>query len=283
MKGDFEKTRVAGVELFVRKGAVDRRLIMLHGIGSNHTSFDGLCERLPDDVELIIWDAPGYGESVPLTPEHPVATDYANKLHSVVNTLDLDHFNLLGHSLGTLIAAEYARHHGEKVDALILLSCAQGYGMDKDSSLPAKAQQRLIDLDAEGSVAFAQKRAPRLLHQPDRKPDLAKAAVVAMSQINPAGYKQAVYMLAAGNLEQSARQVHCNSLTIAASEDVITPTEQSKRCHGALCSANPDVKHTYVEVAGAGHVVHQEEPTAVAAHIVEFCRWDADNVTEQSA
>ena len=283
MNNKFIKTRIAGIELFIRKGRADRFLIMLHGIGSNYTSFDGLCKHLPEDIELIIWNAPGYGGSEPLSAEQPVAADYADKLHDVIESLGTDRFTLLGHSLGTLIATEYARNHAERIHALILMSCAQGYGMGVDSSLPDNARQRLSDLDTEGPIVFAQKRAPRLLHQPETKPHLTQAAIKAMSEINAQGYKQAVYMLAAGDLELSASQVHAPSLTIAANEDAITPSVQSLRCHDALCSANPAAKHSYIEIPDAGHLVHQEQPDAVASHIVGFCQWTADSAKKQSA
>nr|MBX2884070.1 alpha/beta hydrolase [Granulosicoccus sp.] len=213
----------------------------------------------------------------------PVARDYAEKLNELVDVMGIERFNLLGHSLGTLIATDYARLFPDKVDALILLSCAQGYGMQADDSLPDKAQQRLLGLETEGALVFAQKRAPRLLHNPESKPVLAKAAVEAMSLINPDGYRQAVHMLAAGNLKQAASEVRTDSLIVSALEDVITPCKQSRDCHDALRNADATLKHEYIEVPNAGHLVHQEEPELVARHIMAFTGWDSASVVEQSA
>jgi pimeloyl-ACP methyl ester carboxylesterase len=272
---------VAGIEVFIRKGDTDNCLFMLHGVGSDHSSFDKLAEHLPKDIELISWNAPGYGNSAPLDCSQPVAKHYADKLREIVVSLGIKRIHLLGHSLGTLIAIEYVKHYPEDVVVLILLSCAQGYSIKTGSTLPEHAAQRLADLDAKGSLLFAQERAPRLLYQPDKKPELTGAAIDAMSRINRAGYEQAVYLLSSGNLKAAAANVSIPSLIIAASEDVITPPKQSIDCHKALSLASDGLKHTFVEIPDSGHLVHQEAPVHVAAHIRDFCAWGAGLATEQ--
>ena len=271
------KTVVAEIEVFIRTGDADRRIFMLHGIGSDHSSFDALRACLPENVELLSWNAPGYGESTALAAQKPTAADYADKLREVTRMLGIEQFTLLGHSLGTLIAVEFAQRYSEQVSNLILLSCAQGNSVANGHPLPEKARQRLEDLECKCLQTFANERAPKLLHEPEKKPELLRAAIKAMSRINPAGYRQAVYMLAAGNLSKSASGVCLPSLTIAANEDAITPSEQSRLCHEALNAAGDGLEHRFVEIANAGHLVHQEQPHQVAQHIAEFCGWSKTN------
>lgn len=264
---------VAGIELARRTGDSVRHLVMLHGIGSNRRSFDPLFEALPADIDMIAWNAPGYGRSEPLTVEYPLALDYAHKLHDVVQALGLTSFTLLGHSLGTLIATAYAAHYPERIERLVLLACAQGHGMRTGQPLPASAQQRLTDLDALGREAFAKSRAPRLLHDAENHPAALAAAIDAMASINPDGYRQAVAMLAAGDLRGMAAEVKADSLTIVGCEDQITAPKLSRDCHQALQAAAAKMRHRHIEIPAAGHLVHQQQPAQVADHIAEFCGW----------
>lgn len=243
--------------------------VMLHGIGSNLTSFDRLWTLLPPGSGCLAWNAPGYGTSRPLSNPAPVATDYADALAGVLDRLTDSPVLLIGHSLGTLMATAFAATRPNRVQALILLACAQGYGHPK-GTLDAKSVARLADLDRLGAAEFAAARAPRLLHEPDTKPDLTAQAIAAMAAIDPSGYGQAVHMLATGDLAASAAQVRCPSLVLVGAEDRITPPVQSRRVHAALTRAAPDLTHDYREIPGCGHLVHQEDPGTVAQRIADF-------------
>ena len=41
-------------------------VLLLHGIGSNASSFAALATAMPASINVIAWDAPGYGDSAPL-------------------------------------------------------------------------------------------------------------------------------------------------------------------------------------------------------------------------
>lgn len=96
----------------------------------------------------------GYDGSVPLGVEWPTEADYAHALNSFLCGLSLDRVTLLGHSLGTLMAARYAADHPEKVEALVLAACATGHGAPV-GQLSEAAARRLRDLETQGAEAFA--------------------------------------------------------------------------------------------------------------------------------
>ncbi len=94
-------------------------LVLLHGIGSAAGSFRCQVETLCPRLRVIAWDAPGYGASTRLATEHP--------------------HDMLGHSLGTLIAARFAAEQPKRVLSLTLASIASGHGR-----LPPAERQRLL-------------------------------------------------------------------------------------------------------------------------------------------
>jgi pimeloyl-ACP methyl ester carboxylesterase len=256
---------------------------MLHGVGSDNTSFDLLAKHLPLDAKLIAWNALGYGGSQALTDKHPQAKDYALRLLNLVDGLDLHQFTLVGHSLGTVIATEFAALFPQRVKALVLLAAAQGYAHQPGTPLPKKATARLDDLARLGSLAFAQTRAPRLMHRPETQPELQKTAINTMASIDPTSYAQAVHMLACGNLSARVADVQTPSLVLVGHEDQITPPSQSAPVHEALKTSSPELAHHYDEIEQAGHLLHQEQPEVVADRISAFTGWEKASKTKVPA
>ncbi len=258
-----------GTSVRIWDGTGEEHLIMLHGIGSNKNSFDALADNLPESWTLIAWDAPGYGNSTHLSELTRGVSDYAGRLKTLLDALNISQFLLLGHSLGTLIAARFATLFPLSTKGLILLASAQGYSV-ANGILPEKAQSRLDDLDRMGATDFAKSRADRLIFRPELHPEIKRKVVNSMAAINLRGYTQAVHTLASGNLKADAGRISISSLVIVGADDVVTPPIQSKNTHHALCVAAPDLPHVYLEIGNAGHVVHQQKPVEVATRIIDF-------------
>ena len=269
MTRKFLDKTVNGLSIRIREGSSEQSLIMLHGIGSNKSAFDTLADALPESWNLIAWDAPGYGSSDNLLEPTPDAGDYAKKLHALLDTLNLTQTIVLGHSLGTLIAARFARHYPQSVNGLILLACAQGYGQPK-GHLSDAAQTRLDDLDRLGSSQFARTRAERLMYYAEKQPIVRQAIIDAMAKIKRQGYGQAVHMLAQGDLKTDAGKLQVPSLVIVGDKDNITPPVQSQNVHQALSASSNSLPHIFHQMSDTGHAVHQQNPAAVAARIIEF-------------
>ena len=119
------------VTALVRSGSPSRSLtVFLHGIGSNAASFRPLLAALPDVMPSLAWDAPGSGGSTPLSELWPLATDYAETLMAFLDARGRDGaVNIVGHSLGCLMAAAFARRHPGRVKRMVLMAPALGYGV----------------------------------------------------------------------------------------------------------------------------------------------------------
>lgn len=268
---ELKRHRVNGISYLRRKGSGGLPpLVMLHGIGSNAESFTGLIDQLPAELDLICWDAPGYGGSDHLSSKLPTASDYAKRLETLVSALGLSRFTLLGHSLGALFAVAYANSHPGMVDALILLAPAEGYGMKKGAALPAKTQKRLDDLKQLGPNRFAQDRAPNLVLDPKSDGATLSRVQSAMSAINFEGYAQAVYALSAGTLAQSASEVALPSLVLVGAGDTVTPFEQGEGAHRGFMQKTPSLLHRIKQIAGAGHALPQQKAAVVAGEVEAF-------------
>lgn len=267
------KTAVPGVALatsagisFLRRSAAGEAVVFLHGIGSRGASFLPVVPHLHADLDLIFWNAPGYDASAPLAEEWPTEEAYATALLRLFDALGLDRVLLVGHSLGTLIAARFAMHHGDRLSGLVLSECAAGYGVRVGGTLPEKSQARIDALETLGGPEFARTRAARLVHDPEGRPDAVSAVEAAMGAVTMPGYGQAVRMLSSGRLTESLAHVKIPTTFVWAEGDVVTPEAQTLAAIEARSASGAD-DVDYRRIADAGHAVYLEQPEAFAAVI----------------
>jgi pimeloyl-ACP methyl ester carboxylesterase len=255
-------SRAANVAFLRRPSALRSApiLVLLHGIGSNAHSFGALMRALPTSIDVIAWNAPGYGHSDPLTVASPQPRDYAAVLAQLLDALQLRSIVLAGHSLGALFAASFAAGHPDRVSALALISPALGYGVKPGAPLPPAVQGRIDEIRKLGPSAFAARRASRLVHDAEHRPQVVVAVEEAMSSVNPEGYVQAARALGGGDLLADAVRVYAPALVAVGARDVVTPPANARRAQQALAGAC-----VYHEIEDAGHALPQELPQIVAA------------------
>ncbi len=251
---------IAGLSVLRRPGEV--RLVLLHGIGSDAETWAPLLHALDPAIDALAWDAPGYGTSAPLANPFPTPDDYADRLAALLDALGWDRVALAGHSLGCLFAARFALRHPGRVGALALLSPALGYGVAPGERLPPQVQARIDDLDALGPHEFAAKRAARLVHRPDDRPDIVAGVQRAMAAVHPGPYAQAVRALGAGTLLDDAGQLRMAVHIAIGAEDVVTPPDNARAVHAVLAHPGP-----LELVPDCGHALPQQAPARIAAFL----------------
>lgn len=230
-------------------------VVLLHGIGSGARSWKAQFEGLSDRFRLIAWDAPGYGTSTALTSTKPLAREYADILSEFVSAVGVERFHLLGHSLGSLIAARYAADFSKRLMSLTLASVASGHAMHSPEERARLREGRLGILDDLGPRGMAEKRGPLLL-SPDATDAMRQSVIETMAAIRPDGYRQAVFLLSGGDTRADVLRIPSDFPVqiIFGGADTITTPEQNRR----VASASPRAAIHVIE--GAGHAVYIEKP-----------------------
>lgn len=232
-------------------------LVLLHGIGSSAASWQAQLESLSQHYDVIAWNAPGYGHSTPLNVETPDTGHYANALAELLDALQIETCFLVGHSLGSLIAARFARTHPSRIHALTLASCALGHANLDTIKRQQLLTSRLDDVRDLGMAGMAKKRGPRLL-TPKADPHIVKQVIDNMAQANPHGYTQAAHMLSGGDMLADLRAIDPDLpiQVVYGSQDVITPPQVNQQAASACGSIS------VVSIPGAGHLVYIEQADA---------------------
>jgi pimeloyl-ACP methyl ester carboxylesterase len=234
-------------------------VVLLHGIGSGSASWLPVVRLLAAHCRVLAWDAPGYGDSTPLAAAEPTTADYAHRLDRLLAVLDWPRTVLVGHSLGGLMAGAFAALHPQRLQRVVLLCPAGGYGAP---GLQARAQQvrdeRLGTLDRLGVAGMARERGPRLVRDGAGE-DIRQWAVWNMARLRPDGYRQAVAMLCSGHLAANAPLTMPVEVHVGEHDRVTTP--DAVRAIAAAFGVDCGL------IADAGHLVSMDQPAAVAALI----------------
>jgi len=123
-------------ELF---GRGDREVVcLLNGLAMSTRSWYGLLPLLADELDVLLWDYPGQGESS--SEDIPVLLpEIAGYLEGILDHLGLPRIHLMGISYGGFVALEFARLLQHRLHTLtlsgILLSHERLFEMYEDLSL----------------------------------------------------------------------------------------------------------------------------------------------------
>lgn len=238
--------------------------VLLHGIGSASGNWLGQLVAASSangcSSEVLAWDAPGYGASDALPMAHPRASDYASCIWAWLDALNVDPqhtLTLAGHSLGALMAAAATVQAPQRVQRLVLLAPALGYGTAEPSVRQKKLSDRLASLAELGPAGMAQKRAAMMLSAQASSEQVALVEQM-MAAIDIHGYTQAAYMLSQADLATDLARVACPVTIASGSADTITLAE------GCEALAR-QIGTPYISLGQVGHGCALEAADAVNA------------------
>lgn len=120
IEGEVESFDLDGATIMIeRYGSGERLFVLIHGIGMGRSIFGGLVEKLLPHGRVCAIDLPGYGEA-PEPPRTPTIERMADTIAAYLKSQNATDAVVLGHSMGSQVAASLAVRHPELVGHLIL-------------------------------------------------------------------------------------------------------------------------------------------------------------------
>jgi pimeloyl-ACP methyl ester carboxylesterase len=96
-------------------------VLLLHGLGCDHTTWDPVIESLSRRYTVIAPDLLGHGESDKPRADYSVG-GYANGMRDLLTVLGIDKVTVIGHSFGGGVAMQFAYQFPERTERLMLVS-----------------------------------------------------------------------------------------------------------------------------------------------------------------
>lgn len=253
------------------------RVVIQHGFLDHARSFDKVAEALTDRAEVLAIDARGHGASGWVgRGGYYHFPDYVADLHGVLAKLADDDrpLVLVGHSMGGMIVSMYAGAFPGRAASLVLF---EGFGppAEQADDMPARVRQWIEEVDRTRS------------RQPKPLPDAA-AAAARLRQSNPRLREETAARLVRdgtvpvenGGLLWAFDPLHRTRspqpFLLAQAEafwrNISCPTTLVVAEHSDFRWNLAEIRRAIpqaalVELPGCGHMMHHEDPDAVAAII----------------
>ncbi len=252
-------------------------LLLVHGIGQSHVSFEAqLRGSIPAQFHVVSFDLRGHGNSG--KPWN--ATDYtdsakwAGDVRRVIEALGLRKPVLLGWSYGTLVVADYLRHHGTNdLSGIVLTGAYGGLTPPPPPAPPAIAERMARNRELQWSAdplenaAAARATAAQLTARDMGDEWRARAAQIAM--MLPAYARRHMFDRSLANLDLIGK-IDVPMMIVVGGKDLSTPEAAARELAAKL--ERQGVRTVVSVYPDAGHSPFAEEPARFNAELAEFVR-----------
>lgn len=230
--------------------------LFLHGLGGSRTSWEPQLTELGTLRRCVAWDMPGYGASAGSPETFEQLADAAAGLVDTVTEGSGERVDVVGLSMGGMVAQHLALRHPRLVRTLVLLDTSPAFGID--GSLPEEwLQQRLAPLAAGQSPAEMAPVVLRSITGPNITSPQLGEAVAAMSRIPTDALAAACRTLVTHDTRGRLGEIECPTLVAVGEHDEETPLDYARALHEAIPRSRLEI------IPGAGHLSNLETPGAV--------------------
>lgn len=238
-------------------------VVLIHGVGMQQGVWAPQVAHLARTHRVVVYDMLGHGASQAAIGV-PVLADYAQQLLDLLDALDIASANVAGHSMGALVALEFALTHPARTRRVAALNAVYRRTPAQREAVLARAQA----LRQQGAPATAGPTLARWFGDPVPPALQSAAAEVAgyLERVQSHGYAQAYAVFA------SADEAHVGQLGQLAMPALFATGEFDANSSPAMAqSMAAEVRGAVVEVvAGARHMMNVTDAEAVNASL---SRW----------
>jgi pimeloyl-ACP methyl ester carboxylesterase len=96
-------------------------VLLLHGLGCDHTTWEPVIDTLAKRYTVIAPDLLGHGSSAKPRADYSVG-GYANGMRDLLTVLNVDKVTVVGHSFGGGIAMQFAYQFPERTERMVLVA-----------------------------------------------------------------------------------------------------------------------------------------------------------------
>ncbi|WP_434994189.1 alpha/beta fold hydrolase [Arthrobacter sp. Ld5] len=247
-------------------------IVMVHGFRGDHHGLLRLAEELPGH-RVLLPDLPGFGQGEELPGTHDVGA-YARFITACSRQLTQGPRVMLGHSFGSIVAAEAVALDPDLAAALVLVNpisapalegpsrtasrVAEAYYVAADR-LPEAAGRALLANPAivRGMSSFMAKTRDRALRRWIHGQHRAYFSSFASRRVVLEAFRASI----SGTVRDRAADLRLPVLLVAAAEDDIGSVQSQRELAALMPTASLEI------LPAVGHLVHYEKPRE-AAHLI---------------
>lgn len=268
--------KMADIDWHVQRGGSGQRVLLVHGTGSSAHSWGDVFAGLASDHDVLAVDLPGHGYSTPLASGSMSLTAISSALAALLESIEFRPNIIVGHSAGAAIGLSLAQQEIGAAARIVGINAAlQPFG-GMFAALFSPLAKSIAMLPLVPSLIARRARdlnsVRRMLESTGSK--LADTQVQRYQRLlrNDRHVAATLRMMADWDLRMMidaiapiAPRLH---LIAAQADTAVSPTQSL-----GLQARYPEV--SVVELAGVGHLAHEERPDLIRQQIAVVARTES--------
>jgi len=238
-----------------------RPLVLVHGVGANLSSWDGVCEALGDEFDILRLDLRGHGLSAHI--DNPITVDdFAGDILRLMDESGISQAHLAGFSLGGLIAQRLGSRWSSRFHRIVILSAVAGRTPDER----ARVLARLGAIRKDGIDAIVGPAMDRWFTKEfaEKHPELIERRIEELKSVHVPSYLEAYRVFGETELIDDLHLIPNETLVMTGEHDPNSNVRMALAMRDRIPNSQlcilPNLKHS----------VLVEAPDLIGAHIRQF-------------
>jgi pimeloyl-ACP methyl ester carboxylesterase len=262
---------------YVRKGS-GPVVLLLHGLGCDHTTWTPVIDSLARTHTVIAPDLLGHGASDKPRADYSVG-GYANGMRDLLTVLGIDTATVVGHSFGGGVAMQFAYQYPERTERLVLVGSG-GLGPEVSPAIRAITTpgfQQLMGVLSLPGLRHAATASMRVLAATglSQLRDLDEVADIYDSFKDPDTRAAIRHVVRAvvdwrGQIVTMADRAYLTEAmpmcVVWGADDLVIPVDHASNARALAPTARVEI------VPNAGHFPHKDHPERFAKIVRDFIR-----------
>jgi 3-oxoadipate enol-lactonase len=257
--------KINGVNLYYEVSGKGPAVVFLHGMTGSTHDWANQVTVLSSKYKVVALDMRGHGKSsAPRTEAKYSIPIFAEDVFGLLKLLKIEKCCLVGHSIGGLIAIQFALSHKEKLAGLVLVDVPKFHGDPRCEELKLKAQELARSQGLVASVEYQYSHNPLSKEKLKKHPELKEVSIRKALMTSVDGY---IY---GGRAIENWQPAISRLSEISVRTQIYWGDEDTLTTAGINILKEGIQGSTLVTVHGAGHNPHEEAPEIFNQALIEF-------------
>src|SRR5262245_50679462 len=243
-----------------RHRAGDKRVVLIHSLALDARVWDRVVPLL--DADVLTYDCRGHGRSGNGGTTDFTTTLFADDLAGLLDEVGWESATVVGCSMGGCVAQDFAIHHPQRTDGLVLVDTTAWYGPDA----PTAWAQRANAARKNGLATLIPFQVTRWFGEDfvAREAELIERLTTTFVANDLDNYVATCHMLGSADLRDGLAEVRTPAAVVVGEHDPATPVAMAEELVKLLAGAPLTVSE------GGKHLTPLEAPDTVAGVITEL-------------
>jgi pimeloyl-ACP methyl ester carboxylesterase len=203
-------------------------IVFVHGVGLTYEIWQPQLDFFKDYSNLS-YDILGHGKS-PLTKQNISFDDFSDQLIELINELKIEKIHLVGFSIGSLIARNFATRHDDRLQSLILLGSIYNRSEQQQKIVNERFNQAKKELKLSRQALKRWFTDKYLENNPDTYEKISSI----LSANNMANFLKVYELFVRHKNDEDFEKIYCKTLVMTGENDVGSTIEMSQQLNNII-------------------------------------------------